>query len=113
MIPPCLLKGSFESHCQGQLVVAAAPPAVGTVVVAAAIVLVADQVQPVVFSAWLIQIWFWVRLYLTDPSGSCLIFLLTLSDLFRVILVQVFGVVVVVLFLPWCTMVLLEKLVRS
>ena len=30
--------------------------AVGTVVVAAAIVLVADQVQPVVFSAWLIQI---------------------------------------------------------
>ena len=70
------------------------------------------QDQPVAFSAWLIQIWFWVRPCL-DSSGSCLIFLLALSDLFRVILVQVFGVVVVVIFLPWCTMVLLEKLVRS
>ena len=69
-------------------------------VVVAAIVLVADQVQPVVFSAWLIQIWFWVQLYLTDPSGSCLIFLLTLSDLSQVFLDQVFGFVVVLISLP-------------
>ena len=87
--------------------------AVGAVVVVVAVVLADGQDQPVAFSAWLIQIWFWVRPCLADPSGSCSIFLLTLSDLFRVILVQVFDVVVVVLFLPWCTMVLLEKLVRS
>ena len=87
--------------------------AVGAVVVVVVAVVLADgQDQPVAFSAWLIQIWFWVRPCL-DSSESCLIFLLGLSDLFRVILVQMFGVVVVVIFLPWCTMVLLEKLVRS
>ena len=74
--------------------------AVVAVVVVATIVLVADQVQPVVFSAWLIQIWFWVQFFLTDPSGSCLIFLLTLSDLSRVFLDQVFVLVVVLIYLP-------------
>ena len=82
--------------------------AVGAVVVVVAIVLADGQDQPVAFSAWLIQIWFWVRPCL-DPSGSCLIFLLGLSDLFRVILVQVFGVVVGLIFLPWCTMVCWKK----